>query len=407
MNCKAIPDPADSSKRGKAPTLRPRQKRLLILFPSPVRGGAEDYCVTIARGAVSAGWEVHAAFARREAMASIKDDCGALGVRYHPLDVVDVGPRAERAPFLARFTRTWRTLRRIQPSVVLLSLCGVQYGLGPLVTCALCGVPAFVIFHLVRGRYRFAPPAQRMRAWARARGQRYITVSRQNRDSLAEAFCMNPGVIDVISTGADPARFACSEAQRKETRARLRAELGFSEDALLLLSVGRLTPQKGHDLLVPAIAHVVRRYPKARFIWAGDGPLEQDLVALVGQYGVSDYVRLLGRRGDIPELLIASDLFVHPTRYEGQPFSMFEAMAAELPIVTTRASGITEVLEDRVHGLLGRVEDVRDLRENLLYALGHPGEMRAMAERARARLESFTEQAMIDKTLRVLEGLCR
>jgi glycosyltransferase involved in cell wall biosynthesis len=171
--------------------------------------------------------------------------------------------------------------------------------------------------------------------------------------------------------------------------------------------VGRLTHQKGHDLLVPVIPHILEKHPGTWFVWAGEGPNQRLLEQQAEEHGVRDHVFFLGRRADIPDLLNAADLFVHPTRFEGQPFSMLEAMAAGLPIVTTRASAICEVIDDRVHGLLGRVEDIRDLRENLLFALGNPTEMAAMAARALERLDDHTEQGMIDQTLALLGEISR
>lgn len=402
-----IVPPLAPFRNAPIPPLGPGQKRLLILFPSPIRGGAEDYCVAMARGALNAGWQVHAAFAPRQGTASLIRDFCALGAQYHPLDVVDVGYKAGRAMFHKRFTRTWRALGRIQPDVVLLELCGAQYGIGPMAACMARNVPAGIVFQMVRDNRYFTPPERWFRAAARNRGQQYIAVSEQNRDLIAEMFHMRAEAIEVVPNGANPAIFAYTEHERVAGRAQLREELGFPGGTRLLLTVGRLSPQKGHDLLVPVMAHVIERYPDVRFIWAGEGPSEKDLKALLEQHGVAKFTVLLGRRNDIPRLLNCSDLFVHPTRFEGQPFSMLEAMAAGLPIVTTRASGITEVLEDRVHGLLGRVEDIRDLRENLFFALGHPGEMQMMAQRARLRLEAFTEERMIERTLELLKGLCR
>jgi glycosyltransferase involved in cell wall biosynthesis len=260
---------------------------------------------------------------------------------------------------------------------------------------------------MVRDNHYFSPPERWFRALTRTCKQKYIAVSEQNRDLIAQMFHMPAKSIEVVPNGADPAVFACTADERAAGRAKLREELGLPPETRLLLTVGRLSNQKGHDLLVPVMAHVIERHPDVRFIWAGEGPNEKDLKALLEQYGVEKFTTLLGRRGDIPHLLNSSDLFVHPTRFEGQPFSMLEAMAAGLPIVTTQASGITEVLEDRVHGLLGRVEDVRDLRENLFFALDHPDDMRAMAERARLRLEAFTEAKMIERTLTLLTDLCR
>ena len=387
------------------PTAERVQKRLLILFPSPLRGGAEEYCLTMAKGALAAGWEVHAGFAPREGNATLIDDFGAAGAHYHPIDVVDVGAKATRVPFLKCYTRTLRLVRDVRPDYVLLQLCGVQYGLGPILAAATLNVPTGIVFQLVRGGVQLGAFQRGLRALARRRRVKFVAVSEENRATLAGIMAMPQGDIAMVPNGTDRARFTRSEGERLRLRARLRAELCVPEDTILLLSVGRLAHQKGHDLLVPVVPDIVRRYPKVRFVWVGEGPLRAKLEEQLTQAGARDHVLLLGHRTDVPDVLNAADLFVHPTRWEGQPFSVLEAMAARLPVVTTSVSGIRDVLEHRTNALLSEGEAVEPLRENLLFALEAPDTMQTLADRAFERLEDFTEQAMIEKTLRLLEEL--
>jgi len=104
-------------------------------------------------------------------------------------------------------------------------------------------------------------------------------------------------------------------------------------------------------------------------------------------------------------LLQASDLFVFPTYFEGQPFALLEAMAYGLPIVTSKASGIPEVIAHGIHGLLFRTGDRCELLETLRWSLRHPEEMRVMAENAQLRSQDFSEEKMLKETLEVLQQL--
>jgi glycosyltransferase involved in cell wall biosynthesis len=101
--------------------------------------------------------------------------------------------------------------------------------------------------------------------------------------------------------------------------------------------------------------------------------------------------------------LAAADLFVFPTEYEGQPFSLMEAMAAGLPVVSSDASGIAEILEHRREGLLHRAGDADDLLAQLLVALGDMDGMGRMAAEARARMARYTRQDMLSDTLGLIE----
>jgi glycosyltransferase involved in cell wall biosynthesis len=110
----------------------------------------------------------------------------------------------------------------------------------------------------------------------------------------------------------------------------------------------------------------------------------------------------------VPLLLKSADLFVFPTHFEGgQSFAIAEAMAYGLPIVTSNASGIPEVIRDRTDGLLFRSGDSCDLLETLRWALRHPEKMREMAESAKQRAQDFTEEKMISKYLEVWKRLSR
>lgn len=388
-------DAVDAAPRG----------RIAILFPSPLRGGAEDYALAVAKGAVKAGYDVQGGFPGKAALKGLIRDYFRAGAFHNTLEICDVGPKSGQAPVYKRFTRTVRLLRRLDPKAVLFPLCGMQYGFMSLFACAVLRVPVLVVFQLVREDVRFGPVRRAIYRWMRARGQRYAAVSDANRAILARAFRMPEEAITVIPNGVDCARFEGAAEARATARRALQADLGLPDDAILCLTVGRLSHQKGHDVLIPAIPHVVARHPAAHFVWAGDGPLEQKLRAQLTTCGVADRVTLLGRRDDIPHLLQACDLLVHPARFEGQPFALLEAMAAGLPVASTAASGIAEVVVDGEHGLLCRPDDIAALRDIILRALDEPEAMARRAEAARLRVADFSEAAMVRKTLDVLEDL--
>jgi glycosyltransferase involved in cell wall biosynthesis len=153
------------------------------------------------------------------------------------------------------------------------------------------------------------------------------------------------------------------------------------------------------------IPHLIKEFPDVKFVWVGDGELREDLINKVREYGIEDKVLFLGYRSDVPRLLKSADLFVFPTHYEGQPFALLEAMGHGLPIVTSDASGIPELIENRVHGLLFRTGDSCDLSEALRWALMHSDSMKEMARNAQQRVQEFSEERMVKETLGVLKKL--
>ena len=379
--------------------------RIAILFPSPLRGGAEDYTLTIAEGAVRAGYDVQGAFPNKVALKSLIEDYFRVGAFHNTLEICDVGAKSGRAHLYKRFTRTVRLLWRLKPRAVLFQLCGMQYGLVSLFACACLRMPTLVVFQLVRDDIRFSLPRRLLHRWMRYRGQHYVAVSAANRRLLARAFAMAEEAIRVIPNGVNVARFAEAPDLRVETRQCLSEEWGIATDATLCLTVGRLAPQKGHDVLIPAIPHIIAAHPDVHFVWAGDGASKKALLRQLETYRCVDRVTFLGLRDDIPALLQAADYFVHPARFEGQPFSLLEAMAAGLPVVSTTASGIREVIEDGVHGRLCCPDDIAALREIVIAALNDPTGSQAMVTAARERVNAFSEAAMIRHTLAALEEI--
>jgi glycosyltransferase involved in cell wall biosynthesis len=124
---------------------------------------------------------------------------------------------------------------------------------------------------------------------------------------------------------------------------RARAGLG-APGRPIVLAAGRLTPQKGFDVLIQAVITLRHREPPPRLVIAGDGPLAARLAGRARAGG--DDVRLLGPRTDIPALLAAADVVVVPSRWEGQPLIVQEALRAGRPLVASRVGGIPGLTGD-------------------------------------------------------------
>jgi len=129
-------------------------------------------------------------------------------------------------------------------------------------------------------------------------------------------------------------------------------QLGLPEDSRVLLFVGRLTHQKGLDVLLNAFSMISAEVPAAHLLVAGDGEDRQELEHLAERLGLGRRVRFLGRRDDVPGLLKAAETVVLPSRWEGLSLVLLEAMAVGRPVVAARVEGHEEVLTDGETGLL-------------------------------------------------------
>lgn len=125
---------------------------------------------------------------------------------------------------------------------------------------------------------------------------------------------------------------------------RLRPSLGLSPRATVLVSVGSLIERKGYDLLLAALAPLMRSHSDRYLLVVGDGPLRDELAATARREAIERQVRFLGLRDDVPALLAEADLFVLASRAEGLSLAVVEALGAGLPVVVTDVGGHREVV---------------------------------------------------------------
>ena len=172
-------------------------------------------------------------------------------------------------------------------------------------------------------------------------------------------------------------------------RDEVRAELGVAEGRPLVVAVGRLHPQKGYDVLLDAVGRWARTDDPPLLAIAGDGPLHEQLAARIAAERLP--VVLLGRRGDVADLLGAADACVLPSRWEGSPFTAQEALRAGTPLVSTRAGGIPELVGEAAE--LVAVGDAQALADALDRVLGDPARAAALREAGRRQAAQWPDEA--------------
>ena len=182
--------------------------------------------------------------------------------------------------------------------------------------------------------------------------------------------------------------------------------LGVPEDVPVVGNVAALTDHKDHATLLDAAAIVHRTRADVRFVIVGEGKLRPGLEAHAHELGLAERVRFAGFRSDLDRLLPAFDVFCLWSQLEGLGTSLFDAMAFGLPIVATAAGGIPEAVEDGVTGRVVPVRSSEALAAALLEVLSDEGRRRALGEAGRrCFLDRFTDDRMVEATLRVFEEL--
>jgi glycosyltransferase involved in cell wall biosynthesis len=173
---------------------------------------------------------------------------------------------------------------------------------------------------------------------------RFHAVSEYVAEVMTRRLHLRRSSVEVVPRGRDPELLG---SRTPERRARARAELAVPEEAPVVLAAARHETQKGLDTLVEAAPRVLDRFPAARLFVAGrQGNQTVQLRALADRLGVEDAVRFLGVRTDVHDLLCAADVFVLPSRWEGLPGAVLEAMALRAPIVASDLPPVREAVTD-------------------------------------------------------------
>lgn len=312
------------------------------------------------------------------------------GVALHELHL-DKGQLHPRALF-----RLWRLLREFRPS------CISAWLYHPILLSAALGLllPACRQAWHIRSlpftpagthgrRQRVVDLVARLTRWGR---HPLLTNSDAAREAHVAIGFRDSGWT-VIANGIDFDRLSQARAQRQAMRARL----GLADGELLLATVGRYCPEKGHAVLAEALQRLKTQLPAAQFErlhWMGVGNLvdtdNEPLVAALQQALPAQRLHLMGKRADIPELLSAADLFVLPSISESFPNALIEALGAGVYPVSSNVGGVREL--GLPAACLAEPGDPASLARALEAALALPAQTRqAVAEEwqalARARFD--------------------
>jgi glycosyltransferase involved in cell wall biosynthesis len=346
-----------------------RRPRVLVLITLPEIGGAQTYVASLLPGLAQ---EFDVAVAAH-GTGWLAERAAEAGVRYVSLQHVrrPIDPLED----LRGLAELVRLLVRLRPDVVHAN--SSKAGILGRIAATLTGVPVR-IFTVHGWAFRaYEPPLSTGYLWAdramRRITTRTICVAQTELASGIEARTCDPARSVVI-----PNAVALDRGQRRHPE-RL-------DGPATVLAVGRFRAPKDFLTLVRAAALVPAG--TVRVLVAGDGPDRPQLEAEIDRLGLAGTIELLGERGDVPELLAAADVFVLPSRSEGMPLSVLEAMAAGLPVVASRVGGVPELVRDGVTGTLVAPADPEALAAALSALAADAGARARFGAAGRARAEA-------------------
>jgi glycosyltransferase involved in cell wall biosynthesis len=282
-------------------------------------------------------------------------------------------------------------IRLVEPDIVHTHL-GTADLIGGLAARSL-GVPVLSTIHSIASRSK---GGQRARSALFALGRRccdarVIAVSEcARRAYVQQSWGMGERVV-MIYNGVDI-------RPQPGDGADVRRELGIAPEDQLVGMVSALRPEKAHDVAIEAIAQLRARHPRLRLLIVGAGPLDCELERLAAPLG--EAVVFAGRRTDIPRVLDALDVCLHPSRMDAFPTTLIEALATSTPVLATSVGGVPEIIDDGRTGVLipgpPRAEEIAAALEPLL---ADPGRRRTLAATGRGAYEQrFTAEPWVRST---------
>ena len=306
------------------------------------------------------------------------------------LTVDSTGPVSALRNNLNRVRAVRRAFRDARPEVVISIID--QTNVLALLAARPLNVPVVVAEHTDPAAHPLSPVWQRLRRWTYRRCAALVVLTDRAADLLRPIVRGRPVV--VIPNGIGPPTIEAVRRNDGEERT--------------LVGLGRLSREKGFDRLIAAFGQVAERHPQWRLLIHGDGPARDELQTLVVERGLAGRVMLPGRTDSPEAALAAADLFALPSRYEGFPMSLLEAMAAGLPAVAFDGiSGVRQILRDRIDGLLVPDGDVAAFATALGELMSDGAGRRQMGGQARAVVDRFGLDAFFARWDAVLEAAVR
>ena len=234
--------------------------------------------------------------------------------------------------------------------------------------------------------------------------EQMIAVSEYVRQSAAQHLNFPADKIELLYNPIDVD--ALTDPPRK-TRAELLREFNVPDDAILLLNVGRVSPQKGLVYAIRALPKIISSFPTTHLFSVGattDPAWHEELKREADRAGVAERFRMLDARSDVPDLLRACDIFVFPSLYEGLGIALIEAMAAGCVCVATRVGPIPEFMQHDEDGILVPSGDPEAITKAVCDLLANPQRRIQLASNAKRKaLSRFQPQQAADRLMEIYE----
>jgi glycosyltransferase involved in cell wall biosynthesis len=359
----------------------------------PVVGGIETYAYNIAKGLVDAGHLVKVYTARMPGLPAREIWQGIHVHRFHSI------ARPFSYPFMPGLTHA---LTQDSCDILHAHINSPMTVDFTAFAARLMGVPLVITYHADALIHDIAARAKKFRRWL----SQVYWLSRHIAASIAARLIVTSPIYLESSKFLQRYRYKTSIVPAVvdpffltplDDKTAAKESLGYAEDDLLVLFVGRLVPYKGLRVLFRAFRYVKKRIPKVRLSIVGSGPEYANLTQLSHELGLTDIIRFHSvlSQEELRDAYSACDLFVLPSRSRSEAFGivLLEAMARGKPVVATHVGGIPYVVNDKETGILVPPYDPKPLADAICLLLKNPELREKMGQAAREHvLQKFTRK---------------
>ena len=257
--------------------------------------------------------------------------------------------------------------------------------------------------------YKKSPPIIVSRRVDFAVKKKYFSLKKYNAEAVKKIVCVSdlvrqitaPAILDrdklvVVHDGINPNKFKYGASDI------LREEFRIPKDVFLIGKVAAIAPHKDYFTFVNTVEKLVVQKIKAHFfIIGGDGGEERNIRNYVKEKKLGKHISFTRHRTDIPKILPELDLFLFTSKTEGLGTSVLDALACKVPVVSTNAGGVPEIIKDEINGLLAPVGDANKLSEQVIRILNNSKLRAQIIKEGINTLENFTKEKMAQKTLEI------
>jgi glycosyltransferase involved in cell wall biosynthesis len=227
-----------------------------------------------------------------------------------------------------------------------------------------------------------------------SRIKKIICVSDKIRKIVGNAIS-HPEKCVTVYDGIDLERFA-----RKGVRGIIRKEFGIADDEIIIGNIAAIAPHKDYFTFLETVKILTTKI-KAKYFIAGEGPLRIEVEKKIAALQLKNEVNMLGFRNDLENVFAEISILLYTSKEEGLGSTLLDAMAYGLPIVTTEAGGIPEIVKNGFNGLTAPVNDARKLSEQVMLMLNDQSLREKMIANGKSFVKDFSKEKMAERTLAV------